>query len=469
VSNIDHQRLKSFFTPQCITVVGASNNNQWFGNVVQNARKSGFTGDILPVNPKSAEVFGLPAYKTIEDLPDGKIDFAVVMLNAGLVMDALAKLKAKGILNVLMISSGFAETGPEGQKLQDEMQAYCEANDIVMMGPNCLGFINFSDGAGAFGNTPFNCDLKPGHVGLVGQSGAVSDALATRLIQRGLGLSLFVTSGNEVCMTAEDIMEYMVQDGQTRVITAFMEGFRNVPKLRKVAQEAAAKGIPIVMIKVGRSAKAASVASSHTGALAGNDMIADGFFAQHGIIRVESISELIETAAILSRVPLPKSDGVGLCTLSGGLCGIYADLSNKYDISLPSLEASTVAKLKELLPPFAMPGNPLDVTGSGFMTGLDKTLAELAADPNIGLVASLAIGPTSEDDEFASLVNSSFMPLIEKGEKPFVPLIYREMSDYGRHFFDSKDIYYIEHAEMGFKALGHLMRYARFRRQNGLS
>ncbi len=469
MAQLTHQRLKAFFNPQCITVVGASNNNQWFANVVLNARKSGFKGDILPINPKAAEVFGIPALKTIEDLPEGQVDFAVIMLNSGLVMDALAKLNAKGIRNILMISSGFAETGPAGQKLQDDMQAYCAAHDIVMMGPNCLGFINFSDGASAFGNTPFNSELHPGPIGLVGQSGAVSDAIATRLIQRGLGLSLFVTSGNEVCMTAEDIMEYMVQDGHTRVITAFMEGFRKVPKLRQVAKEAAAKGIPIIMIKVGRSSKAASVASSHTGAMAGNDMIADGFFAQHGIIRVDSISELIETAAILARVPLPATDGVGLCTLSGGLCGIYADLSAKYGISLPSLEETTIAKLKELLPPFAMPGNPLDVTGSGYLTDLDKTLAVLAADPNIGLVASLAIGPTAADDEYANIVNYSFMPLIEKGEKPFVPLIYREMSDYGRHYFDSRNIYYIEHAEMGFKALGHLMQYARFRRQNGLA
>lgn len=154
-------------------------------------------------------------------------------------------------------------------------------------------------------------ELIAGPIGLVGQSGASSEMIASKLLKKSLGISLYTATGNEAVITAEDCMDYLVNDSRTRVITAFMEGFRNIERMKDIARQAAIRQIPIIVLKVGRSERGIQAARSHTGALAGNDAAMDGFFRQHGIIRVESIEELVETASVFSHCRLPRGDGSG--------------------------------------------------------------------------------------------------------------------------------------------------------------
>ena len=217
------QQLKEFVSPRNIAVVGASSNNQWFGNILANALRVGFEGQFYPVNPGADEVHGIRAYRSISDLPDGTVDLAILLVKSSLVMGSLEMLRQKEITNVLLISSGFAETGEEGRRMQDRLRQYCTQHGIVLMGPNCLGFINLRESVSTFCGGAVEGELIPGSVGVVGQSGAISEVIVTKILKKSVGVSLYVTTGNEAMLQAEDCMEYLVCYESTRVITCFIE------------------------------------------------------------------------------------------------------------------------------------------------------------------------------------------------------------------------------------------------------
>ncbi len=465
MDNATRERMKRFFAPQHIVVVGASTKNHWFANMVNNARRSGFKGEFLPVNPNAPEVCGIRTYPSIADLPDGRADFGVVIVKSSMVPGTLEGLLDKGVRDVLLITSGYAELGPEGKAMQDGLARFCLDNGIRLMGPNCLGFMNLTDSVSVFAGGSVEGEMKPGPVAHVGQSGASSEIIATKLLKKSLGLSLYAATGNEAMLTAEDCYEYLVNDPNTRVITGFMEGFRNIDRMKDIAVEAARKKIPIILIKVGSSEKGKQAARSHTGALAGNDAAMEGFFRQYGIIRVDTIEELAETAGIFAMTRLPEGGGLGIITFSGGLCGLYADLCAKYGIDLPPLSERTVAALKAILPDFAQPDNPLDVTGSGFSQGFGQMLKIMLEDEGIDIIAPLSFAPAGDDDVMFKLFNGTIFPLAQTSKKPVIAITFREVTDYARRYYHENGMYYIEHPEDSFKAIAHFLRYAEFQRK----
>ena len=236
------ERIKKFFSPTHIAVVGASTKNHWFANMVRYAHQAGLAGRIYPVNPKASEVCGIRAYPSIPSLPEGTIDFAVIMVKSTLVLQSLQELLRKGVKDVLLISSGYAEMGGEGVSHQEELTRFCREHDIRLMGPNCLGFMNLSERVSVFTGGSVEGELLPGSIALLGQSGASSEMIATKLLKRSLGISLYAATGNEAMITTEDCMEYLVHDNRTRVITAFMEGFRDISRMKGIAVAAAQKG-----------------------------------------------------------------------------------------------------------------------------------------------------------------------------------------------------------------------------------
>jgi acyl-CoA synthetase (NDP forming) len=459
-----YERMKRFFSPRHIAVVGASTRNHWFFNIVGAAMRSGFKGRFYPVNPNASEVCGIPSVPSIADLPAGIIDFAAVIVKSSLVLSTLRELAQRGVRNILLVSSGYSETGEEGARLQEELKGFCRRNDIMLLGPNCLGFINVENGASVFAGGSVEGDLIPGTIGMIGQSGAVSEVIVTKIMKKGLGISLFASTGNEAIITAEDCLEHMIEDGVTKVVIGFMEGFKDTKRLRKIALDAAGKKIPIIFIKVGRSEKGVKAAQSHTGALAGDAGVMEGFFRQYGIIRVETIEELVETAGIFSRCPLPEGGRLGICTFSGGYAGLYADLCARLSIELPDLSPGSVEALKASLPDFAQPGNPLDVTGSGFSSGMDRIVKILLEDEGIDILATVTFPPSGDMDNLSFRFNESFLPVLHSSTKPIVPVTFREVSDYARKYYRDKGTYFIEHAEDGFKAISHFIRYAEFQR-----
>jgi len=459
------ERLHRFFSPKNIAVVGASERNMFFPNIVGYSRRAGAEERIFPVNPGADEVCGIPAVRSISQLPEDIIDFAAVIVKSSIALATLNELAGRGIKNILLISGGFAEIGDEGVRLQEELKNLCREKDILVLGPNCLGFMNIGDGVSVFSGPSVEGKLVPGTIGILSQSGAASEAIATKVLKKGLGISLYVTTGNEAVLTSEDCLEYMIESGITRVIIGYMEGFRDFPRMRQIALDAARRKIPIILIKVGQSVKGKHAARSHTGALAGNAAVMDGFFRQAGIIRVETIEELVETAGILSRCPLPNGGRVGISTMSGGLGGLYADLCARLSIELPDLSPDTVDSLKSLLPDFAQPDNPLDLTGSGWASGMDKIIEILLADEHIDILLPISFPPNSETEAWAPAVNESFLPLIHSAGKPIIPITFREVNDYARKYYRDHGAYFIENTEEGFKAVSHLIWYAQFQRK----
>ncbi|PKN33783.1 MAG: hypothetical protein CVU61_11750 [Deltaproteobacteria bacterium HGW-Deltaproteobacteria-19] len=462
-----NERLQKFFSPMNIAVVGASTRNMFFGNMAGYSRRKGAVGRFYPVNPGADEVCGIPAVPSISHLPEHTIDFAVVMVKSSLALATLDELAGRGIKNALLISGGFAEAGNEGARLQESLKRLCREKDICLLGPNCLGFMNVGDRVSVFAGAAVEGDLNPGTIGILGQSGAASEAIVTKVLKKGLGVSLYVTTGNEAIITSEDCLEYMLESGTTRVIIGFLEGFRDVPRMKRIALDAARRKIPIVLLKIGRSEKGRQAARSHTGALAGNAPVMDGFFRQFGIIRVETIEELVETAGIFSRCPLPAGGRVGISTMSGGLCGLYADLCARLSIEVPDLSPDTIDSLKQSLPDFAQPANPLDVTGAGFTSGMDRVIKTLLADENIDILLPISFPPRSETEGFVPGFNEAFLSHIDPAGKPIIPITFREVSDYARTYYRDHGAYFIEHAEDGFKAVSHLVRYAQFQRRFG--
>lgn len=464
----DHERMRQFFAPKNIAIVGASSRNAWFGNMLNNSERLGSGCCFYPVNPKAEEISGVKAYKSIADLPESVIDFGVVMVKASLAFDAVQQLAKRGIKNLFLISSGYAETGEKGTLQQSELQKYCNENDIKLIGPNCLGFMNVADRYSIFCGGAVEGKFLPGAIGIVGQSGATSEIIATRLLQKMLGISLYITTGNEAVITAEDCIEYLIHDETTRVITGFIEEFRNVTKLKEVTLQAAQKGIPLILIKIGRSDKGSQAARSHTGALSGNDAVLDGFFRQYGIIRVDTIEELIETAGIFTHCSLPAGDGLGIYTLSGGLGGLYADLCSDLGIRLPSFSRQTISRLMAVLPDFAAPDNPLDLTGAGFRSGTEKIFEILGSDENINIIAPLCIPPQGAfDSDLARAINEIFISRMDGIGKTIVPIPFTEMNDHAREYFHKSGVYPIEQPELGFRAIAHLIRYSQFLRKTG--
>ncbi len=458
-------RLQQFFSPTNIAVVGASTKNIWFNNILEYARRNGFAGRFYPVNPGSPDVYGIPAVTSVADLPAGVIDFAAVIVRSSRVLETVRALAERNINNILLVSSGFSEAGEEGTQLQKELVDFCRSNNVALLGPNCLGFLNVIGSTGVFAGGSIEGDLIPGTIGIIGQSGASSEVIATKILKKGLGISLFVSSGNEAVISFEDCLEHMIHHGKTRVVIGFIEGFKDAGRLKRIAREAAQKSIPIVVIKVGRSEKGVQAARSHTGAMAGNDAIIDTFLRQNGIIRVDTIEEMVETAGILSRCRLPAGGRLAVCTLSGGLAGVYADLCGSLSIELPDFAPATITALKDALPEFARPGNPLDVTGSGFTNGMDRVLKIVTEDENIDLVATLSFPPDAQSAPLAEKYNDYFISHLSATTKPIIPITFREVGDYARKYYRDKGLYFIEHTRDGFKAITNLIRYARFTRK----
>jgi acetyltransferase len=180
---------------------------------------------------------------------------------------------------------------------------------------------------------------------------------------------------------------------------------------------------------------------------------------------VDTIEELVETAGIFSRCKIPGGNRLGICTLSGGLCGLYADLCKRYGIELPGLSKKTISSLKAILPEFAQPDNPLDLTGSGFWGGMGEILKILLDDENLDIIAPISFAPVGDDDVMPLRFNETFLPLARSASKPVIPLTFREVSDYARRYYHNNGVYFIEHPEDAFKAIAHLMRYAEFQRE----
>ncbi|KQP04343.1 acetate--CoA ligase family protein [Pseudorhodoferax sp. Leaf265] len=371
-----HAGLSALFAPRSIAVVGASSSAQKIGGIpVDYQRRFGFGGAVYPVNPHAERIQDLPAWPSVQaiGLP---VDLAILAVPAPLVDSALDDAVQAGAKGVVLFSSGFAEVGAEGAAAQERLGARARAAGVRLIGPNCLGFMNVARHVYAtFSPAPNVGRVQPGRIGLVSQSGAFGAYAYAMARARGVGLSLWATTGNEADVQLADCLAWLAQDPGTDVIMGYIEGCRDGPRLRAALALAQAAGKPVVMVKVGSTALGAQAAASHTAALAGDDAVYDAVFRRYGVLRARTLTEFFDLAHSAAVAGRPRDRSIGLFTLSGGVGALMADDASARGLDVRPLGEAAQNRLRDWVP-FAAPRNPVDITGQ--VTN-DLSLMERAA------------------------------------------------------------------------------------------
>jgi acetyltransferase len=337
------------------------------------------------IHPKREQVFGVPCYKSVSLVPD-TVDLMIICTSQKTVIPLLREGAAKGCGGAVVFASGYGEIGTEeGRQNEAELIAVAKELNIAIMGPNCAGFVNYVDNVQAFAFISEKRDRK-GSVGVVSQSGQLCLSL---MDCPGMRFSYSISAGNSKMIQMEDYMEFLVDDENTKVVSIYIEGIKNADKFAAVLKKAAEKKKPVVILKAGRSAKGGAIAASHTGSLSGSDASFDAVLKKFGAIRVDDLEELMAMSLMLSTLKqLPKLPTFASMNLSGGETGICADVGSLYGIEYPDFTKETLASLKEQLPSYASPNNPLDMTASlsydaDLYAGALRTVMD---DPNVGMV-----------------------------------------------------------------------------------
>jgi len=357
--------LSPLMKPKSIGVVGASQRIGRATRVIVNLQKFGYGGRIYPINPKYPEILGLPCYPDLASTPEPP-ETIVVAIPAADVPALLTTAAERGVRGAVILSSGFAEEGAAGRERQAALERLAAERGLLICGPNCYGVFNVRLGSAAF-SADFIGSPQPGSVAVISQSGGFSHAISEYLMrQRGVGLSYIVSCGNQAGVTIEDYLEFLVDDEDTLVIGVFVEGFKQPGKLRRVAALARTRRKPIVALKVGRSENARQAMLAHTGSLAGTAEIVDAVLKQSGIVQVASLNEMIDTVALMNAAKDYRRSRGRVAVLSGlgGECGRISDVADRAGVDLPPLSSASVDALKQFMPSFATPRNPLDGTGA---------------------------------------------------------------------------------------------------------
>jgi acetate---CoA ligase (ADP-forming) len=392
--------------PHRVAVVGASGRPGSLGySTYNNVRNNSvIAGGAVPVNPRYETVLGDRCYPRVADVPGARVDVAIILLAAERVLDAVKDCAAAGVRHLVVLSSGFSETGAGGRALQEEMVRLARASGMRVYGPNSPGLANVADRVLLSMSPVAGADVTSGPVGLVTQGGGIGRALM-QWMDRGLGIGLWCSPGNEADLDIADFVSHMVDDDRIAVIGAVVEGFSEGRKFLEVAARARKAGKPIVILKVGRSEYGQKTAASHTASIAGNDAVASAVFAQYGVVRVDDVDELGETLQLFSRaLGMAGRDVTRTCvySFSGGAASLAADLVGSAGLKLATFEPATLAALTARAPAFGFVDNPVDLTTKVFTDGdLNRAVFQLICDdPNVGSVL-FAMPADYEEDTVA--------------------------------------------------------------------
>lgn len=381
------ETLDALVRPRSIAILGASADvDKLNGRIVRYLKDKGYPGALYPVNPNAAEIQGLRCYPSLTAIGQ-PIDLVVIGVAAALTPHAVREAARSGAKAALVFASGFAELGQNGRALQDELLTAARSAGIRLCGPNSVGIVNAFDRIVATFSQVGNNPVNPGPFAFVTQSGAIGTVMNTIANRRGLGVGYLVHTGNEADITAVDAMAAVAADPRVKVIGAYLEGIRDGEALCTLARSLLEQRKPLVVMKVGRSAAGARAVASHTGALATEDRLFDDLARQFGILRARNEAHLLDMVDALEKCPLPGEGGVGIVTQSGGTAVMMADRAEELGVHVPDLQAQTVARLKEVLPPYASFANPVDASMQAVAdpTLLSAGLSAVLRDPSVAV------------------------------------------------------------------------------------
>jgi acyl-CoA synthetase (NDP forming) len=407
VTRVQSADLRRILTPRSVVIVGARDSSPSSFGVVEALGRVGFAGRIFAVNRSATPAHGLPTVTTCAAIGE-PVDAAVLLVPAGAVFDVLDDVAAAGIGTAVVFSSGWGEAGPDGAAEQRALATRARQLGVMLVGPNCLGFMNVAARAGAWiASVPPN--ITPGPVAIVSQSGGMGNALADLAAEYGIGLSHIVTTGNEAMLSTTDVVEYLVEDELTRSVAIFTEAIAEPARFMAAAARARELGKAIVILKAGSSEIAARNAVSHTGSLVGDDRVVDAALRQAGAIRVRSLEELVVTAAVIAHAGMLRTPGVAVVSMSGGSVDVIADEAARLGLELPQFDDSSVREIRAVLPDYAAVRNPLDLTGGSLGNELERVLKIVDRQDDFGVVAVLCNVPAYDSCKTAtinSLINT---------------------------------------------------------------
>ena len=378
--------IEAFFNPRSVAIIGATPKEGKVGRVIVENFKRRFKGKIYPINPKYNEILGLKCYPSVKDAPEN-IDLAVIVVPAPIVPRVLRDCGEKGVKATIIISGGFRETGTEeGRRLEEEVVKIARDYGIRVIGPNCIGIYDNWSGVDTFFLPDKKMKRPPrGGISFISQSGAFASALLDWMAYNDIGVSRAISYGNKIDVDDVDLVEYLGRDDKTRLIIMYIEGIKDgrgklfMEKIREVV-----KNKPVIVYKAGKTARGSKAAASHTAALAGNYDIYRAAFKQVGIVEAESFDEIGDFAKILLTQPLMKGKRVFVVTDAGGIGVMLTDALTKQGFELPVTPDDLKKELREVLPPYCIVENPIDLTGDAdderFKIVLEKVLPKPYVD-----------------------------------------------------------------------------------------
>jgi acyl-CoA synthetase (NDP forming) len=385
-SGVSRSSIERLLNPRSIALAGVSaNRSSLAGGVLDNLERYGYKGEIHLIHPKEAEVRGRKCVPSPADLPEG-VDCVVLGIPVAGILDAVKACAARGVGGVVIFSAGFAELGPEGRELQEEIAAVAKAAGMAMEGPNCLGFVNYVEGVpGTFGNVPLR-PLATSGVAVVSQSGAMASVLRVAMHSHQIDVTISVSTGNEAANGIEDYLEYMLEHPATKLVAMVLEHIRHPQRFLALARRAREKDIPIVLMHPGRSAGAAQAAATHTGALTGDHDVMATLVRREGVLMVETLEELIDSADILVRCKKRPHGGLAVLGESGAFKAMTLDYCDLLGVELPQPEGVHADEINAIAPGLIIASNPIDLTAQALVDPslYGRSITALMANPKSG-------------------------------------------------------------------------------------
>lgn len=411
--------LNQMLSPRSIAVIGASadpkkNGGRLFRYITENK----FQGQLYPVNPKADEILDYQAYPNLKDVP-GEIDLACIIVAARHVLSVIQDCIEKNVKTAIVYSSGFAETGEKGLKLQEEIHQLAKNNGLRILGPNSLGVASPCQNIyTAFGGALETKEKHSGGIAFISQSGAIGSALLSRAWEEGAGFSRWVSVGNEVDLSVSDFIHAFAEDEYTKVMSVFMESIKDVKAFSIAAQKAFSNNKPVIVFKTGASTIGQKTVQSHTGSIAGDDSVYSSAFEKLKVLRVNQIEAMIDVAKAFECNPLPQGRRMGILTASGGACSVLADLCEEHNLIIPDLD-ETSAKIKPLIPSFGSAVNPFDLTAEIIAKPqmFEQVLNTLIEDDKVDGVMIML---TTNADPGASVIAESILKIFNQNNKPLI-------------------------------------------------
>ena len=453
--------MQRLLSPRNVAVIGASRTRGTIGaEIFHNLLATSFNGAVYPVNRGAEVVQSVRAYRSVGEIP-GAVDLAVIVVPSAHVLEVARECAKKEVAALVVISAGFAEAGVEGVARQRDLVRICRESGMRLVGPNCMGVIN-TDPNVCLNATFAPTYPPPGRVGFLSQSGALGLAVIDHAVQRGIGLSSFVSVGNKADVSGNDLLSYWEGDPRTDVALLYLESFGNPRKFARIARRVG-RTKPIVAVKSGRSVAGARATASHTGALvAASDVTTDALFRQTGVIRTGTLAELFDVAALLANQPLPAGGRVAILTNAGGPAILAADACEAAGLEISPLTEDTRNKLRAFLPAEAATANPVDMIASAGADEYASAIRVLAADPAIDAVIVMFTPPlVTQASDVARAIRGAVSELPRRIPVLAVFLSFSgvpsELSD------DRVRIPSFAYPEDAARALAHVVRYARWR------